>query len=125
MTAGTRELRGNSPLLLGPESTAWRVAAGRAQVFALISVLADDDPPGNGAVVERIPLFALDQGDWAFPVPGVQEGASGGFRSAGLLLVALEDGTELEPMGRPWASVSIPDRPAEPQSRIAELRRAA
>lgn len=122
MTAGTRALRGNSPLALGVGSTAWRVTAGRAQVFALIRARPDDGPAGPGAVVERIPLFALDTGDWAFPGP---DGPGEDLRSAGLLLVALEDGTELEPMGRPWTSQERPERTAEPGVHIAELRNAA
>jgi NHLM bacteriocin system ABC transporter ATP-binding protein len=125
MTTGSRVLTGNSPLALGPRSTAWRVAAGRAQVFALVRADAPDDPAGNGAVAERIPLFALDPGDWAFPVPGATARPGPDSFSTGLLLVALEEDTELEPMGRPPAGGNDADRTAGPEIGTAEFRHAA
>jgi NHLM bacteriocin system ABC transporter ATP-binding protein len=125
MTAGSRVLTGNSPLALGPGSTAWRVVAGRAQVFALIRAEAPDDPAGNGAVAERIPLFAIEPGEWAFPVP--ERAARPGTDSFGarLLLVALEEGTELEPVGRPPTGENHPEPTAEREMGTAGFRRAA
>ncbi len=113
--AGSRPLLGNAPLTLDEGTTPWRVISGRAQVFALLRV-ADAD--ADGVPPRRVPLFPLDPGDWAFPAPARRVGAS--LHSAQLLLVALEEGTEVASMGQPWLAGD--DRaPVEP----GELRRAA
>jgi ATP-binding cassette subfamily C protein len=75
-----RRLRGDSPVRLEFDGPAWEVRAGSAQVFAVL------EPAGAGP--DRIPLFRLGPGDWAFPGPG----ASGRF-----VLVALEEDTRLAP----------------------------
>ncbi len=120
--ARTRALRGNSPLALGHEDTAWRVTVGRAQVFAVLRIRAEDPRANGGAAVERVPLFPLEPGDWAFPLPGGQDQDS---PAAGLLLVALEEDTEVEATGRPWASEDRGEMMAQPDMQPAELRHVA
>jgi hypothetical protein len=121
--AGTRALRGNSPLALAPGSTAWRVVAGRAQVFARVGAgVGSGASAGDGAVFERVPLFPLEPGDWAFPLPSGHHLDS---LPGGLLLVALEEDTEAEPVQIPWASEDGGQGAARLDMPTAELRHAA
>jgi NHLM bacteriocin system ABC transporter ATP-binding protein len=114
--AGTRALRGNSPLDLEPGNTAWRVVAGRAQVFARVGagIGADEASAEDGFVFERVPLFPLEPGEWAFPLPG---GSGQDILAGGLLLVALDEETEVESVNLPLA--------AEADMQTGELRHVA
>lgn len=119
--AGTRALRGNAPLTLTPGNTAWRVVTGRAQVFARVGAgVGTDASAEGGAVFERVPLFPLEPGDWAFPPPDDQDSLPGGLQ-----LVALLEDTVVESVSLPCATGGHAAERAQLDIPVAELRHVA
>jgi NHLM bacteriocin system ABC transporter ATP-binding protein len=94
-----RPLLANAPLRIDDPTRAWRVASGRAQVFALL------DEGGR-----RMPVCTLEEGDWALPAPlgsGVH-----------LLLVSLVANTSVSPVALPAET----DGPVAPSLAGPEVR---
>jgi NHLM bacteriocin system ABC transporter ATP-binding protein len=77
-----RPLLANAPLRMDDDSRAWRIGAGRVQVFAVL---------GEGG--RRFPVCCLEEGDWALPAP-VGSGVE-------LLLVSLVTNTTVSPVALP------------------------